>query len=263
MSTSVGGRRVSRSPAAFWLLLAGTVLATVGFARLGVWQVHRRVWKLELIAEIDSRIHAAAVDAPGPADWPAVNAARDAYRRVRVRGIFLNDRETQVQAVTDLGAGYWVMTPLATDQGFTVLVNRGFVAQDQRDPATRPDGQIRTPTEVTGLLRITEPHGGFLRANDPADERWYSRDVAAITQARHLADAAPYFIDAAATLGPSKGPVGGLTVIDLPNSHLVYAVTWFIMAVLSLAASVFIVLDSRRGAPEHGRLEQHQPDWNQ
>ena len=54
------------------------------------------------------------------------------------------------------------MTP-----GFTILVNRGFVPQDRRDPATRPDGQIPGEVAVTGLLRLTEPGGGFLRANDP------------------------------------------------------------------------------------------------
>ena len=45
-------------------------------------------------------------------------------------------------AVTELGSGYWVLTPLAT-RGFTVLVNRGFVPQDRRDPATRLEGRSR------------------------------------------------------------------------------------------------------------------------
>ena len=134
-------------------------------------------------------------------------------------GVFLNDREAEVQAVTGLGAGYWVVTPLVTDWGFTVLVNRGFVPQDQRDPATRPDGQIRTPAEVTGLLRVTEPGGGFLQSNDPGADRWYSRDVAAIAQARDLGDVVPYFIDEAAAPGGPGAPVGGLTVRD----HLVRA----------------------------------------
>lgn len=235
-----------RSRRGFWLLLGATLLATAGFTWLGVWQVHRRAWKLDLIAAIDARIHAAPVDAPGPADWPGIDAAHDAYRRVRAHGVFLNDRETQVQAVSDLGAGYWVMTPLRTDRGFIILVNRGFVAQDLKDPATRPGGRVDTPTEVTGLLRITEPHGGFLHSNDPADNRWYSRDVAAIAQYRHLADTAPYFIDADATQGNPSAPVGGLTVIDLPNNHLVYALTWFSMAALSLGAAGFVVVDDRK-----------------
>ncbi len=245
MTLAVAERAAQRSSRAFLLLLAALMLSTAAFVSLGVWQVHRRTWKLDLLAQIDQRIHAAPVDAPGPAEWPSVNAANDAYRRVQVHGVFLNDREAEVQALTELGMGYWVITPLKTDRGFTVLVNRGFVPSSLRDPATRADSQIRTPAEVTGLLRITEPHGGFLRSNDPADNLWYSRDVAAIALSRNLADAAPYFIDADATPGGPDTPVGGLTVVTLPNNHLVYALTWFCLAALSMGASVFVVTDKR------------------
>jgi surfeit locus 1 family protein len=99
---------------------------------------------------------------------------------------------------------------------------------------------------VTGLLRITEPKGGFLRANDPAAERWYSRDVAAIAAARGLADAAPYFIDADAAPNPGGLPVGGLTIVAFPNSHLVYAITWYGLAVMLAGAVLYVVRDERR-----------------
>ncbi len=248
MNPPSGEQRAPVSPRAFWLLLMAMLLATAGFTGLGVWQVQRRAWKLDLITRIDTRIHAPPVDAPGPSDWSSIDAAHDAYRHVRVHGVFRNDREAEVQAVTRLGAGYWVITPLTTDRGFTILVNRGFVPQTQKDPATRPDSQIHGPAAVTGLLRITEPHGGFLQSNDPAGDRWHSRDVAAIAASRHLNDVAPYFIDAAARPGPPSFPMGGLTVVDLPNNHLVYALIWFTMAALSLAACAFVVLDARRGA---------------
>jgi len=212
-----------------------------------VWQVHRLAWKRALIAEIDARIHAAPTEAPGPASWPSIDAPHDAYRRVRARGVFLNDRESHVQAVTVLGGGDWVMTPLLTDRGFTVLVNRGFVPPERLDPATRLQAQATGPVEVTGLLRITEPKGGFLRHNDPASDRWFSRDVAAIAKARHLADVAPYFIDADRVSEVGDGPVGGLTVVDLPNNHLVYALTWFVLAALSIAASVLVIVDKSVG----------------
>ena len=97
-----------------------------------------------------------------------------------VRGVFDHGRETLVQAVTDYGAGFWVLTPLRTTQGFTVLVNRGFVTPERRAPETRSGAQVGGPQTVVGLLRVTEPGGGFLRANDPGAGRWYSRDVAAI-----------------------------------------------------------------------------------
>jgi surfeit locus 1 family protein len=92
---------------------------------------------------------------------------------------------------------------------------------------------------LTGLLRISEPGGGFLRANDPGHDRWYSRDVAAIAASRHIDAIAPYFIDAGASADPAALPVGGLTVIAFPNNHLVYALTWFGLAIMAAGWSFY------------------------
>lgn len=218
----------------------------VGFLALGGWQVQRLMWKTALIAQVDARVHAAPVPAPGPAQWATVTRSGDQYRRVSVRGVFQNDRETLVQAVTDAGAGFWVMTPLADARGFTVLVNRGFVTPERRDPALRADGQLTGEQTVVGLLRITEPKGGFLRANEPQADRWRSRDVAAISERRDLTNAAPYFIDADATANPGGWPLGGLTVIRFPNSHLIYALTWFGMALLTVVGFGLFLREERR-----------------
>jgi len=208
-----------------------------------VWQIERRAWKLDLIAQVDARIHAPAAPLPARADWARINARDDAYRHVRVTGSFLHDRETLVQAVTERGAGFWVLTPLRTDQG-TVLVNRGFVPSERRDPASRRAGQ--GSVTVTGLLRMSEPGGAFLRANDPVAGRWYSRDVAAIAEARTLGEVAPFFIDADATPNPGGYPFGGLTVVAFPNNHLVYALTWFGLAALSAWGAALIVRKAKR-----------------
>ena len=130
------------------------------------------------------------------------------------------------------------LTPLQSP-AFTVLVNRGFVPQDRRSPATRPEGQVAGEVTVTGLLRLSEPGGGYLRSNDPAGNRWYSRDVAAIAAAGKLGATAPFFIDADATPNPGGLPVGGLTVVRFRNSHLSYALTWFALAGgLALAVAI-------------------------
>jgi surfeit locus 1 family protein len=215
------------------------------FADLGVWQVERRSWKLALIAAVDARAHAPPVPAPAPADWPRVTAEDDAYRHVRVAGVFLAGRETLVQAVTELGGGFWVLAPLRSEAGFTVLINRGFIPLDRADPATRLASELVGHVAVTGLLRVTEPGGAFLRSNDPASDRWFARDVAAIAKARGLENVAPYFIDAAAYPDAKSPPVGGLTVISFWNNHLVYSATWFCLALLSLAGLVVLFRPER------------------
>ncbi len=123
-----------------------------------------------------------------------------------------------------------------------------------RATAAIPAGPCRQPageTQVTGLLRISEPGDGFLRRNDPAAGRWYSRDVAAIAAARGLVDVAPFFVDAdaASSAVPSEGPGGprgGLTVVAFNNHHLIYADTWFVLALMAGGAGLFMLLPERR-----------------
>ncbi|RZL91797.1 MAG: SURF1 family protein [Variovorax sp.] len=227
--------------------IAGIALFAL-FAALGTWQLERRAWKLALIERVEQRVHAPPVAAPERAQWPRVNATDDEYRHVRLTGSFLHDREALVQASTVLGAGHWVLTPLRTVQGSLVLVNRGFVPPERRERPTRVDNEPAGEVRITGLLRMTEPRGGFLRHNDPAADRWFSRDVQAIAAARGLENVAPYFVDIDATGGAQAGsrwPVGGLTVIAFHNNHLVYAVTWYALALMVVAAAWLVVRAER------------------
>ena len=232
------------------LALFGTALF-VGFLALGTWQVHRRAWKHELIARVDARVHAEPVDAPDRGQWPRVDAANDEYRRVKLSGTFLEDKSVRVRASTELGLGSWLLTPMRRANGEVVIVNRGFVSSTwcagKADCLLGPSGE----TTVTGLLRISEPKGAFLQDNQPAADRWFSRDVAAIAKAKGLSDAAPYFIDVDAASSPAggdggDGPVGGLTVIAFPDNHLQYAITWYALAGLTLVGAWIVWSDERR-----------------
>lgn len=244
--------RGPRSAAVLAALAFLALLVFCGFVALGTWQVERRAWKLDLIERVDARAHAAPVDAPSPATWPQVDAARDEYRRVRLSGTFLHDRETLVMASTEIGTGFWVLTPLRATDGSLVMVNRGFVPPERREPSTRgttPTG----PVTVTGFLRMSERDGFFPRRNDPAANRWFSRELPAIAAARGLGElgaVAPYFIDADAG-APEAFPVGGLTVIAFPNSHFVYAVTWYGLALMVALAAGYVARDERRLRRRH------------
>lgn len=233
-------------PVSVVVIMLAAIASATALAALGNWQLHRLQWKLDLIERVAQRVGAAPVAAPSPSEWPAITAQSSEYLKVQATGRFLHDNETLVQAVTDLGSGYWVLTPLVTEHGFTVLVNRGFVPADRREPSTRSDANGADEPTVTGLLRITEPGGAFLRSNDAANERWYSRDVAAIAAARGLEKVAPYFIDADATPNPGGWPAGGLTRVQFTNNHLVYALTWFTLASMALGGGAYVFHDWRR-----------------
>lgn len=231
-------------------LLALCLTGIALFGGLGIWQLERLAWKRDLIARVEARIHAAPVPLPPGSAWATLDLHDAEYRRVRATGIFLHDRETLVDAVTEQGPGAWVVTPLATVDGI-VLVNRGFVPPELRDPATRAAGQLRGEVTVTGLLRRTEPHGRVLRANRPQDDRWFSRDVEAIAAARGLTGPiAPFFIDADAAPAAGPAPRGGMTVVRFRNAHLSYALTWFALAGLCLAGAALLLLPPARLAAD-------------
>ncbi|WP_242185972.1 SURF1 family protein [Sphingomonas sp. CARO-RG-8B-R24-01] len=231
--TTAGQRARRGAVGVAWLLV---IVALLG---LGTWQVQRRAWKLDLIARVNARVHAAAVPAPATVDQ------NSAYLRVQARGAYVAGKDTFVQALTVRGPGFWAMTPLRLTSGATVLINRGYV------PARRALPPPTGLATVTGLLRLTEPRGGFLRKNDPGAERWYSRDVGAIAARRGVTPALPYFIDADAADTRPGAPVGGLTVIRFPNSHLAYAVTWYILALMSTAGFVYWIRQGPR-RPDRG-----------
>ena len=223
--------RQPRGPLAIVLLATAFGLGMMLFLALGIWQVQRLGWKHDLIARVDARVNAAPVEAPDALTWQAAGPKEHEYRHVRIHGQWLTGLEIRVQAVTEAGAGRWLLRPLRRDDGSIVLVNLGFVPEQWHgDPA--PSGEA----SVTGLLRLSEPEGAFRRRNAPGEGRWYSRDVAAIT--RHLdlgEDALPYFVDAdaaSATASGSPWPRGGLTVVRFRDNHLGYALTWFALALL-------------------------------
>ncbi|WP_334119815.1 SURF1 family protein [Limnobacter sp.] len=230
--------------------LLGIALAAFFFAvffALGTWQVYRLDYKLDLIDRVESRVHAQPVGAPVQAQWSAVSRETHEYLSVKVQGELLPRYTTRVQANTALGAGHWLMTPLRSGGGEIVWINRGYIPLDQPDPMTAENTQGQF--EVRGLLRISEAGGAFLRENDPKGNRWYSRDIAALSTHHGLQPAAPYFIDVGTprNLGdeitgftPKTYPVDGLTVIKFHNSHLVYAVTWYALALMVAGITVWL-----------------------
>jgi surfeit locus 1 family protein len=213
---------------------AATVLCGALLVGLGVWQLHRLAWKEALIAAVETRAHAAPVDAPPESEWSQLDAADYEYRRVRLTGVFDGSRQVLVfRALSEPrgrygGPGYLVMTPLKLADGGTVLIDRGFVPEGQKTAAS--DGLGDRETAVVGLMRASEPRNLFTPSDSPASGQWFTRDVAAIARAEGLTRVAPFFIDADAGPDPAALPEGGETIVAFPNNHLSYALTWFGMA---------------------------------
>lgn len=246
-SASIAGR--SRPKTAL-LLGLGLVLFFFLLA-LGTWQVQRLYWKGDLLQTIDRRTHSAPVRLAEVEKRFAASGDVD-YMPVTASGTFLHQGERHFFATWEGQSGFDVFTPLHLEDGRFVLINRGFVPYDLKDAAKRPQSQGAGQVTVTGLARNPLPAkpSMMLPDNDPRKNIFYWKDRDAMAASAGLpagAGLVPFFIDANAAPNPGGLPVGGVTIIDLPNSHLQYAVTWFGLAAALAGVLIFRL---RRAAKE-------------
>ena len=231
----------------------GALVALGILIGLGTWQLQRKAWKDDLIGQIEARAHGEPGAILPEATWSAWRLEADEFRRVRMRGTYLHEHEAPVHGLApgERGApvqGFYLFAPLRLADGALVLVNRGFVPTELKDPAARPGSQPAGEVTVTGLVRAAEPRNWFTPENVPASNRWFIRDPQAIAAARGLERVAPFYVEADAAPQPGGWPRGGQTRLNLPNNHLQYALTWYGIAVTLVG--VFAAFAWRRLHPE-------------
>jgi surfeit locus 1 family protein len=198
---------------------------------LGVWQIHRLHWKLDLLAKIHTGLTAPPV--PLRDVLPAFDAAHidnADYRRVVVRGRFQNGEEIFFFTTGDEGVPvYHVLTPFLMDDGHTMLIDRGWIPYALPASAWH-SGDLNGARDVIGIIRKPAPPGIFTPPPNMARRVVHTRDPATLAATFHLRNIFPMFLEADATPNPGGWPKGGVTIVDLPNDHLQYAITWFGLA---------------------------------
>ena len=234
-------------------LFEPTVFAVVGITfliGLGLWQLDRKAWKENLIATVTARTSLAPEDLPPRASWPRLVQEGNEYRRVVFPAEFLEGQEALVYTSGSpfrpdvKGPGYWVFAPAQLAGGSIVLVNRGFVPADRKDPATRADAKTSGIVDIIGVMRWPESRGLFTPVDDPKTNVWYLRDPKAMATEKKWATAAPFYIDQEAPVPPGGLPLPGKFSVALIDNHLQYAITWFGLA-LALAGVYVVWLAGR------------------
>ena len=203
-----------------------SIIMTMILVGLGVWQLQRLTWKENLIATVSGHMTAAPISLD-----EALKLSPDdvQYRKVWLSGHFDNGKEAFVFTTDVSGdAVYHVLTPFITDDGRTLMVDRGEIPGDLMPPHRRVP--IAGQTRVTGVWRVPDRPGLFTPKPDAPRNVWYARDLKGMMAAKAITLAAPVVIEADATPNPGGWPKGGQTVVDFPNNHLSYALTWFGLA---------------------------------
>lgn len=218
-------------------LIVTTLATLIGLALLiglGVWQLHRKVWKENLIASMTARLDQTPQPLPTPPQWDGLRQDADEFRRVAFSATFMPGEQALVYAPgsalrTDIkGPGYFVFAPAKLADGHVIVVDRGFVPLERKDAVNTPapPGSVN----VVGVLRWAEAPGMFTPAADLKGNTWFLRDPAAMAAARRWGVVAPFYIDQEAPVPPGGLPSPGKLVVNLPDDHLQYAITWFGLA---------------------------------
>lgn len=219
-------------------LIGAAVFGLAGVAvllALGFWQLGRLDQKLALIAQIEARIGAAPVPVP-----TAPDAEADRYRPVTATGAFTGEAVHVLSSRPGVGPGSRVIAVLETTEGRRLLVDRGFVPEARRAGLALASG----PARVTGNLDWPRDADSYTPAPDLGRGLWFSRAAEPI--AAHLG-AEPVLIVARSVEGADLAylvpqPLG----IDIRNDHLEYAITWFLLAFVWAAMSLYLIWRLRR-----------------
>ena len=240
-----------------WLgIFVAVLLFAAACSLLADWQLHRLAGRHAANHRISANLHAPATPV---SDALAVGRDPGTDREwlpVRARGHWDVANQLLVRLRPYEGdVGFYVVTPLITDNGPAVLVNRGWVpagaggASVPRVPAP-PGGTVT----VTGRLRPSEPRatgaapprGQITRIDVPGIARTLPYDVYGgfleLTQQRPRPAKAPRVIPPPE---PSEGP------------HLLYTVQWVLFGLMAFGG--YVVLARREAADRHAPREAPVP----
>ena len=208
----------------------------------------RLQWKEELIARVNAR-----VDQPEQSlnDIAILKREEHEYLPVSVKGTYDHASEVYFFTTDKLGRpGWWVHTRLDLKNDKSLIVNRGFVPYEQKNPETRREGQPEGLVEVVGLLRfplLEKPFGSL--DNNLKKREFYWRNVGEMASvmdgdpAKYL----PIILDRDNKPIAGGVPEGGTTLLAFSNNHLQYAITWYGLALTLLGVGGYF-LYSRKSA---------------
>lgn len=206
-----------------------TVVMLAILISLGIWQLQRRAWKTDLLAQIDHAETAPAIPMP---DQPS------AFRKVRLSGQLLTDVQGFYAAeLRDGTLGAQLIVPMIRAGKPTVLVDLGWVP----DAAPRPIALHQGP--IDGFIREAETAGPFSASDNPAAHRFYTLNPEAIGAGLGQSNVAPYVLFAIGTPVPGQYPQPATALPRPPNDHLQYALTWFGFA---LTLSIIFIIYARK-----------------
>ena len=210
------------------------IVGTAILVSLGNWQVRRLAEKEAYLSAIDARIADAPVEVPAIPD-----PVEDRFLPVSSTGVLTSDELHVLVSVKKVGPGYRIVTAFEMEDGRRIMVDRGFVRTPQKEAA-----RYTGPATVTGNLHWPEEIDSFTPENDITGNIWFARDVPAMAAAL---DTEPVLVILRET-SENDTTVTPLPVDSsgIPNDHLQYIVTWYGLAIVWAAMTLYYLRRMRK-----------------
>jgi cytochrome oxidase assembly protein ShyY1 len=226
------------------LFLGAVIVLAYGAFRLGEWQFHR----------LDEREQSNAVIAQNLAQDPVPVAQvlsvgepvadSEHWRHVTATGQYAEDETIIVRYQTRDGqSGVDVVTPLVTEQGPALLVNRGWVAT-ANSGTTSPD----VPPPPSGTVTVA----GWVRADATGDSTAVAKQSTRAVSSEAIGPTLPFpvyggFIELDTESPPTAQPLGQVEQPDLGEGpHFFYGLQWWFFGALAIFGFGYLVWDERR-----------------
>lgn len=229
-----------------WLLFHAVVAAgIIAMVFAGFWQLQRLDERKEFNALVIERSQSEPTDLRSvlaPLDDGSLSLQEAEWLPVTLNGTYLPDQVLDFNNSQGGRAGDNVLTAMLTDDGDTVIVNRGFIPLGIDVPPAP-----QTAVEGLGYIRLSEvrDRGGLTDADDGEPLVEIRRiDVPRLAQ-QFPGDVAPVYVQLiAAEPEIAVGDPEPVVLPELSNGpHLSYSIQWFVFA---LCVAIGWVLAVRR-----------------
>jgi len=237
-----------------WMLSHVLVALLVGaMVVAGIWQINRhseRGDRNDLVTERAAQDPVPLGAIAGP-DTVSSIGEDEQFRRVVVTGEYRHEDEVLIRNRTYEGApGWWVLTPLVTNEGWGVAVNRGWIALAFDADEPRPGTEAPTGTvEIVGTIQPARVAEGF-QVSDPAEGRLSTLgrpDVERLAaQVDYEMSPVVLRIDEESAAGQTLPVPLALPSLDA-GPHASYAVQWFIFTAIALVGYPLVLRRVARG----------------
>jgi surfeit locus 1 family protein len=256
---------LQRTRDAHLLLPTALMLAALAvLTGLGTWQLQRMTWKDGIIEGLKDGARRSPIPFADWLDTATISSGTDRryvvdgreFVRIEATGRFQHEHESYAYTVRNGRPGYAVFTPLLMANGNIVVVNRGFVPQELREPASRPNSLPSGTLTIRGMTRKPTVPNFFTPPIDTARRISFSGSAGSHPMAGTERSPVGIYIEAEPSDTKIRWPqprTSADLLAIIPNRHLEYALTWFGLAATLIGVFVAFAAGRLRAGPNIGQ----------